>query len=46
VRDGRSLGSVMGEVEREMIRLAMIQCNQNEAEAAQLLGIDPDQWHQ
>lgn len=46
VREGRTLNSVMVEVEREMIRLAMIHCNQNEAEAAQLLGIDPEQWHQ
>jgi DNA-binding NtrC family response regulator len=46
VREGRTLGSVVAEVEREMIRLAMIQCNQDEAEAARLLGVDPGQWHQ
>src|SRR5258708_8589746 len=42
VRDGRSLASVQAEVEREMIRLAMIQCNQDEQDAARLLGIDVD----
>ena len=40
VRDGRSLASVQAEIEREMIRLAMIQCNQDERAAARLLGID------
>src|SRR5262249_28662313 len=46
VRDGRTLATVLAEVKREMIRLAMVQCNQNEDDAARLLGIDPDEWHQ
>jgi DNA-binding NtrC family response regulator len=46
VREGRTLGSVIAEVEREMIRLAMIQANQDEAEAARLLGVSPEEWHQ
>src|SRR5258707_1835832 len=46
VREGRTLGTVMAEVKREMIRLAMIQCGQDEAEAAKLLGIDPEEWQQ
>lgn len=46
VREGRTLGSVVAEVEREMVRLAMIQANQDEAEAARLLGVNPEEWHQ
>ncbi len=39
VREGRSLASVKAEVEREMIRLALLQSGQNRAQAAHKLGI-------
>src|SRR5260221_227217 len=39
VRDGRTLASVMAEVHREMIRLAMLETTLDEAEAASLLGV-------
>ncbi len=40
VRDGRTLATVVAEVEREMIRLALLQANQDTAQAAHNLGID------
>jgi len=43
VRDGRTLASVMAEVHREMVRLAMVQTNFDEAEAASLLGVTPEE---
>jgi two-component system, NtrC family, response regulator AtoC len=43
VREGRVLSSVVAEVQNEMLRLAMVQCNQDREQAAALLGIDPEQ---
>jgi two-component system, NtrC family, response regulator AtoC len=43
VREGRSIAAVYAEVEREMYRLALIQCNGNEEDAARLLGIKTEE---
>ncbi len=46
VRESRSLSAVMAEVEREMMRLAMIQAHQDPEEAARILGIASDEWEE
>lgn len=46
VRESRPIGTVLAEVEREMIRLAMLQANQDAVQAAHTLGMDVNELNQ
>ncbi len=46
IREGRALNAVLAEVEREMIRLVLLQTSGDTSQAAQILGIAPDELTQ